>query len=54
MNFARLAEDMGALGIRVKSAAAFRAALAQALAADRPAIIDVVSDIEAQAPLAVS
>jgi acetolactate synthase-1/2/3 large subunit len=53
-NFARLAEDMGALGIRVEQAAAFPAALAQALAANRPAIIDVVTDIEALAPTAVS
>ena len=53
-NFARLAEDMGALGIRVENADAFPAALAQALAADRPAVIDVVTDIDALAPLAVS
>jgi acetolactate synthase-1/2/3 large subunit len=53
-NFARLAEDMGALGIRVEQASAFPAALAQALAANRPAIIDVVTDIEALAPTAVS
>jgi acetolactate synthase-1/2/3 large subunit len=54
MNFARLAEDMGALGIRVENASAFPAALAQALAADRPAVIDVVTDIEALAPVAVT
>ena len=54
MNFARLAEDMGALGIRVENAAGFPAALAQALAADRPAVIDVVTDIDALAPIAVS
>jgi acetolactate synthase-1/2/3 large subunit len=54
MNFARLAEDMGALGIRVENAAGFPAALAQALAADRPAVIDVVTDIDALAPVAVS
>jgi len=54
MNFARIAEDMGALGIRVENAAAFPAALAQALAANRPAVIDVVTDIDALAPLAVS
>jgi acetolactate synthase I/II/III large subunit len=53
-NFARIAEDMGALGIRVESAAAFPAALSQALAAGRPAVIDVVTDIDALAPLAVS
>jgi acetolactate synthase I/II/III large subunit len=53
-NFARIAEEMGALGIRVEHAAAFPAALAQALAAGRPAVIDVVTDIDALAPLAVS
>jgi acetolactate synthase-1/2/3 large subunit len=53
-NFARIAEDMGALGIRIENADAFPAALAQALAADRPAVIDVVTDIDALAPLAVS
>src|SRR5580700_6643335 len=53
-NFARIAEDMGALGIRVEHASAFAAALARALAADRPAVIDVVTDIEALAPTAVS
>src|SRR6202453_4665005 len=50
VNFARIAEDMGALGIRVEQASAFPAALAQALAANRPAVIDVVTDIEALAP----
>jgi len=54
MNFAKLAEDMGALGIRVERASDFAPALARALAANRPAVIDVVSDIEALAPLAVS
>jgi acetolactate synthase I/II/III large subunit len=53
-NFARIAEEMGALGIRVETASAFAPALAQALAADRPAVIDVVTDIEALAPLAVA
>jgi acetolactate synthase-1/2/3 large subunit len=54
MNFARIAEDIGALGIRVEDAKAFPAALAQALAANRPAIIDVVTDIDALAPTAVT
>jgi acetolactate synthase-1/2/3 large subunit len=53
MNFARLAEDMGALGLRVEKAADFAPALARALAAGRPAVIDVVTDIDALAPLAV-
>jgi acetolactate synthase-1/2/3 large subunit len=54
MNFARIAEDIGALGIRVEDPKAFPAALAQALAANRPALIDVVTDIEALAPVAVT
>jgi acetolactate synthase I/II/III large subunit len=54
MNFARIAEDMGALGLRVEQASAFPAALAQALAAGRPAVIDVVTDIDALAPVAVT
>jgi acetolactate synthase-1/2/3 large subunit len=54
MNFARLAEDMGALGLRVEKASEFAPALARALEANRPAIIDVITDIEALAPLAVS
>jgi acetolactate synthase I/II/III large subunit len=53
-NFARIAEDMGALGLRVENAGTFPAALAQALAANRPAVIDVVTDMDALAPLAVS
>jgi acetolactate synthase-1/2/3 large subunit len=54
MNFARIAEDMGALGIRVEKPADFAGALAQALAANRPAVIDVATDIEALAPTAVT
>ena len=54
MNFARLAEDMGALGLRVEKASEFAPALARALEAKRPVVIDVVTDIEALAPLAVA
>jgi acetolactate synthase I/II/III large subunit len=53
VDFARIAQDMGARGIRVEQASAFPAALAQALAAQRPAVIDVVTDIDALAPVAV-
>jgi len=53
VDFARIAQDMGALGIRVEQASAFPAALAQALAAERPVVIDVVTDIDALAPTAV-
>jgi acetolactate synthase-1/2/3 large subunit len=54
VNFARIAEDMGAIGIRVEKPAEFAPALNRALTADRPVIIDVVTDIDALAPLAVS
>ncbi len=54
VDFARLAQDMGALGIRVEKPSELTGALAQALAANRPAVIDVVTDIDALAPLAVS
>ena len=54
MNFARLAEDMGALGIRVEKPGDIAPALASAIASKRPAVIDVATDIEALAPTAVS
>jgi acetolactate synthase-1/2/3 large subunit len=53
MNFARLAEDMGALGIRVEKPDDIAPALQRALAAGRPAVIDIVTDIDALAPTAV-
>ena len=53
VDFARIAQDMGAVGIRVEQASAFPAALAQAMAAERPVVIDVVTDIDALAPTAV-
>ena len=54
VNFARIAEEMGALGLRVEAPAQFAPAFAQALAANRPVIIDVVTDIDAIAPAAVT
>jgi acetolactate synthase-1/2/3 large subunit len=53
VNFARIAEEMGALGIRVEKAGDIGPALERAFAADRPVVIDVVTDIEALAPTAV-
>jgi acetolactate synthase I/II/III large subunit len=53
-NFAKLAEDMGALGIRVERPDDIAPALARALAANRPVVIDVATDIEALAPTAVA
>jgi len=54
MNFAALAENMGALGIRVERASDFAPALADALASKRTAVVDVATDIEALAPTAVA
>ncbi|MFL5069950.1 MAG: thiamine pyrophosphate-binding protein [Xanthobacteraceae bacterium] len=54
VNFARIAEDMGAIGIRVEKPAELKPALQRAYGADRPVIIDVVTDIDALAPVAVS
>ena len=54
VNFARIAEEIGALGIRVEAPGDLRDALDTALAAGRPAVIDVDTDLEAVAPLAWS
>ncbi len=54
MNFARIAEDMGALGIRVENPADLAPALQRALTANRPVVIDVATDIDALAPTAVT
>ena len=53
VDFARLAEGMGAMGIRVEKPDQIGPALQRALAAKRPVVIDVVTDVEAMAPLAV-
>ncbi|MCY4623138.1 MAG: thiamine pyrophosphate-binding protein [bacterium] len=53
VDFARLAEGMGAMGIRVEKPGEIGPALERALAEERPVVIDVVTDIEAMAPLAV-
>ena len=54
VNFARIAQDIGALGLRVEKPADFAPALAKAVEANRPVVIDVVTDIDALAPVAVS
>ena len=53
VNFANIATEIGALGIRVEKPSQLGNALAQALEADRPVIVDVVTDIDAIAPTAV-
>jgi acetolactate synthase-1/2/3 large subunit len=54
MNFARIAEDIGALGIRVEKPNEIASALARAIESKRPAVIDVATDLEMLAPTAVS
>ncbi len=53
LDFARIAEDMGAIGIRVDRPGDLRGAIERALEAKGPVVIDVVTDIDALAPLAV-
>lgn len=51
-NFADVAASMGVLGLRVQKPAELEGALAQAVEHEGPALIDVVTDIEALAPRA--
>jgi acetolactate synthase-1/2/3 large subunit len=53
VDFAGLAEHIGAIGIRVEKPADLAPAFDRALSADRPVILDVVTDIDALAPMAV-
>lgn len=50
VDFAALARDLGGFGIRVTRPGDIGGAIEQALACGKPAIVDVVSDIEAFAP----
>jgi len=52
VDFAQVARALGCFGARVERPAELQPALEQAFAAGRPAVIDVVSDIDAFAPLA--
>lgn len=51
MNFAAIAQAMGATGIRVERPCDFAKAFDQALSSDLPVVIDVATDPEALAPL---
>ena len=51
IDFAKIAESMGCFAVRVTRAEDLRDALAAALAAGRPAVVDVVTDINVVAPL---
>jgi len=52
--FKGVSAEQGAIGIRVEKPAEIGPAIQSALKADRPVVIDVVTDIDALAPLAVS
>jgi acetolactate synthase-1/2/3 large subunit len=52
VNFAKIAEAIGAVGIRVERPADLKTAIERATAADRLVVIDVVTDIDAVAPVA--
>jgi acetolactate synthase-1/2/3 large subunit len=53
-NFAKVAEGMGCIGIRVEKPSELRSALEQALSSGKSAVIDVVSDLEVLHPRAWS
>jgi acetolactate synthase-1/2/3 large subunit len=52
INFARLAQEVGCFGIRVEQPSELQGALEQAFASEKPAVVDVVTDIEGIAPRA--
>jgi acetolactate synthase-1/2/3 large subunit len=54
INFAKIAECIGALGIRVEKPGDIAPAIEKGLASGRPTIIDIATDLEAEAPFAVS
>lgn len=53
VDFARIAEDIGAVGIRVEKPGQLEPAIERALETNRPVVIDVVTEIEAVAPAAL-
>jgi acetolactate synthase I/II/III large subunit len=52
INFAKVAEAIGAVGIRVERPSELKGAIERAFLADQLVVIDVVTDIDAVAPLA--
>ena len=50
VDFAAIAESLGALGIRVTKPGELRSALDRAISSGRPAVVEVQSDIEALSP----
>lgn len=54
VNFARIAQAMGCFGVQVRQPGEIRIALEEALASGKPAVVDVVSDIQGITPRAWS
>jgi acetolactate synthase I/II/III large subunit len=50
VDFARVAQSIGCFGIRVEEPGQLQSALEQALASGKPAVVDVVTDIDGIAP----
>ncbi len=50
INFSKVAQQMGCLGIRVKRAEEIAPALKEALEADKPALVEVITDEACKAP----
>lgn len=50
VNFAKIAQTIGCFGVQVRQPRDIKRALEEAYASGKPAVIDVVSDIEAMAP----
>jgi acetolactate synthase-1/2/3 large subunit len=51
VNFAKIAADIGCMGIRVESPDLISAALKVALASDKPAVVDVMTDLNCNPPI---
>ena len=49
INFAKVADSMGCVGFRVEKPSDIRSALEKALAAGRPAVVEIISDAEIKA-----
>ena len=54
VDLAKMAETMGCLGIKVEQPGQIQSALEQALASGKPAVVDVVTDVDVMAPPAWS
>ena len=50
IDFSRLAQDMGCVGIRVEDPSEIREALRKAFSTEAPVVVDVVTDVKCRAP----